>query len=79
MDVKKGKTQVHVNADDIKNLDNIVPATEVVTATEEFAFDVTEDVVGGVVEGVFDEGGVVDTAVSITSDTLGLVDSILRW
>ncbi len=79
VDVKKGKTHVHVSTDDIKKIDAIAPVSEVVSVTEDIAVDVASEAVDTVVEEVFDEGGVVDTAFGITSDTLGLVDSILRW
>ncbi|RKM61049.1 hypothetical protein D6855_03885 [Butyrivibrio sp. CB08] len=79
VDVKKGKTHVHVSTDDLKKIESIAPVSEVVSATEDFATDVATETVDTVVGEVFDEGGVVDTAFGITSETLGLVDSILGW
>lgn len=75
VDVKEGNTHVSVSADGVSKLANVEPVKEVVNVTEEIVDEVTD--------GVLIEGGIADTAVdtafSITTDTLGLVDSILGW
>jgi beta-lactamase regulating signal transducer with metallopeptidase domain len=74
-DVKEGNTHVSVSADDLNKLTSVEPVKEVVNATE--------DIVDEVTDGILIDGGIADTAVdtafSITTDTLGLVDSILGW
>lgn len=75
VDVKEGNTHISVSTDNLNEIDLVEPAKEVV--------DVTEEIVNEVTDGVLIEGGIADTAVdtafSITTDTLGLVDSILGW
>ncbi len=75
VDVKEGDTHVSVSTDDINNMTSLEPAQEVVNAAEEIVDEVTDDILidGGIADTA------VDTAFSITTDTLGLVDSILRW
>ncbi len=75
VDVKEGNTHVSVSVDDLNKLTTVEPVKEVV--------NVTEDIVDEVTDGILIDGGIADTAVdtafSITTDTLGLVDSILGW
>ena len=75
VDVKEGNTNVSVSVDDLNRLTSVEPVKEVV--------NVTEDIVDEVTDGILIDGGIADTAVdtafSITTDTLGLVDSILGW
>ncbi|MBP3782217.1 MAG: hypothetical protein J6I68_03115 [Butyrivibrio sp.] len=75
VDVKEGNTHVSVSADDLNKLTSVEPVKEVV--------NVTEDIVDEVTDGILIDGEIADTAVdtafSITTDTLGLVDSILGW
>ncbi len=75
MDVKEDGTDVHVSVSDTANLTSMEPVQDVVNVTEDIVDDVTED--------ILIEGGIADTAVDtafgITTDTLGLVDSILGW
>lgn len=75
VDVKDGNTHVRVSTDDVNSLTSMAPVQEVV--------NVTEDIVDGVTDEFLIEGGIADTAVdtafSITTDTLGIVDSILGW
>ncbi|MBO5621240.1 MAG: hypothetical protein J5959_06375, partial [Butyrivibrio sp.] len=75
VDVKEGNTHVSVSVDDLNKLTSVEPVKEVV--------NVTEDIVDEVTDGILIDGGIADTAVdtafSITTDTLGLVDSILGW
>ena len=75
VEVKEGNTHVSVSVDDLNKLASVEPVQEVV--------GVTEDIVDEVTDGILIDGGIADTAVdtafSITTDTLGLVDSILGW
>ncbi len=75
VDVQEGNTHVSVSANDLNELDKVEPVKEAVNVTEEIVDEVTD--------GILIEGGIADTAVDtafgITTDTLGLVDSILGW
>ena len=75
VDVKEDGTDVHVSVSDTANLTSMEPVQDVVNVTEEIVDEVTDD--------ILIEGGIADTAVDtafgITTDTLGLVDSLLGW
>ena len=75
VDVTEENTHVSVSVDDVNIVTSVEPVQEAVNVTEEIVDEVTD--------GVLIEGGIADTAVDtafgITTDTLGLVDSILGW
>ena len=77
--VQEGNTHVQVETDNIKDLSLTAPVQEVVDVTQDIVNEVTDEVLiqGGVADTVADTA--VDTAFGITTDTLGLVDSIFGW
>lgn len=75
VEVKEENTHVSVSVDDLNKLASVEPVQEVVSVTEDIVDEVTDEILidGGIADTA------VDTAFSITTDTLGLVDSILGW